>query len=151
MEHIARALFDMRIRLRYSVQDGLVFVLATAVALSGCSSRPADKQPKADLQQWFESRWPGAILVVDYEALHKVRDDETCVIEYRAHARVIKDATGCLHTCCGDVCIDKLVDGFRWIKKSHDAPRAIRKGDLFEMQGKKRYAKTEKGWSCEGP
>ncbi len=132
-----------------SFLPGVVFSLAVAIALLGCSSR-SDRQAKADLQQWFDSRWPGAILVLEYEALNKVRDSGTCVIEYKAKARVIRDAGACVETCCGDVCIDRLVDGFRWIEKKSDIPRSMRKGDLFEMQGRKKYARDEKGWSCEG-
>ncbi len=133
---------------RKSSLAGFVSVLALT-AFFGCTSRQADSQAKADLQQWFENRWPGVIQIVEYEAMNKARDGEDCVIEYRARARVVKDAGACVQTCCGDICIDRLVDGFRWIEKKPDAPRSLRKGDSFEMQGRKKYAKYEKGWSCE--
>ncbi len=136
---------------RLLFRSGVLFALSLAIAAAGCSSRPAERQVRTELQQWFESRWPGVVRIVEYETLTRARDGETCVLEYRAKARVVKDASGCVPTCCGDVCIDRLVDGFRWIEKTHDSPRTIRKGDLFEMRGRKRYEKTEKGWSCDGP
>ncbi len=135
-----------------SLLQGVVLALTVLFALSGSSSKPSDRQAEADLQQWFESRWPGVFLIVDYETLQKMRDnDEACTIEYRAKVRAVKNASGCVQTCCGDVCIDKLVDGFRWITKTPDAPRIIRKGDLFEMRGKKRYVQGEGGRLCENP
>ncbi len=123
--------------------------LAAAVVIVGCSSGPSDGRAKDDLQKWFDNRWPGAVLVLEYEAMNREQGQGTCVIAYKAKAQFIKDTDGCVKTCCGDVCIDRLVAGFRWITKESNDPRVIRKGDLFETMGKNTYTKTGQGWSCE--
>ncbi len=132
-----------------AILSGAVCCVAAAVLLGGCSSSPSDRRAKADLQKWFENRWPRTVLVMEYEAMNKKGDGRTCVIEYKAKGRFIKDTNGCVPTCCGDVCFDKLVGGFRWITKTSDNPHVIRKGDVFEMRGKNTYTKTVRGWSCE--
>jgi hypothetical protein len=126
-----------------------VFPLVVAVLLAGCSSHPSDKQAKADLQKWFDSRWPSTVLIVEYEAVNKERNGRKYVLEYRAKGQFIKDTFGCVPTCCGDVCFDKLVDGMRWITKASDNPHDIRKGDFFETRGKNTYTKTVMGWLRE--
>ncbi len=128
----------------------VVFSVVTAILLMSCSPRLSDRQAKTDLQKTLESRWPGAVLVIDYETVKQEPDGPTCVVEYKAKARFIKDVNGCVQTCCGDICIDKMVQGFRWITKASDNPRVVRKGDLFETRGRKTYSKTEQGRLCEG-
>ncbi len=134
---------------RGSFLPGVICSLVMAALFIGCSSGPSDRQAKDGLQKWFESRWPGAVLVMEHEVMNKARDGRKYVIEYRAKARFIKDAEGCMSTCCGDICIDKRVAGFRWITKASDNPHVIRKGDLFETQGRNAFIKTDEGWSCE--
>ncbi len=134
---------------RRDVLCGAVCCLAVAVLLVGCSSMPSDREAKADLQQWFESRWPRTVLVTDYEAVNKARNGRIYIIEYRAKAKFIKDTYGCVPTCCGDVCFDKLVDGLRWITKASDNPHVIREGDIFETRGRNTYTKTVTGWLRE--
>ncbi len=128
---------------------GAVFSVILVVLLIGCSSRPSDKQAKEDLQKWFENRWPRTVQVIEYEAVSTERNGQKYVLEYRARGQFIKDTEGCVPTCCGDVCFDKLVDGMRWITKASDNPHVIRKGDLFETRGRNTYSKTMTGWSCE--
>ncbi len=134
---------------RKPLLPGVICSLVLAAIFMGCSSGPSDGQAKDGLQKWFESRWPGAVLVMEHEVMNKERDGGKYVIEYRAKAAFIKDTDGCVATCCGDVCIDKRVAGFRWIAKASDNPHVIRKGDLFETRGRNIYTKTEEGWSCE--
>ncbi len=129
----------------------VVFSLMLVIGSIGCSSRPSDKQTRTDLQKWFDRRWPGTIHVVEYEAVSKERRGRKFVLEYQAKGQFIKDTSGCVPTCCGDVCFDKLVDGMRWIVKASDNPHVIRKGDLFATRGRNIYTKTVTGWSCEGP
>ncbi len=129
--------------------SGAIFSMILVVLLIGCSSRPSDKQAKEDLQKWFDSRWPRTVQVIEYEAVSKERNSRKYVLEYHAKAQFIKDTEGCVPTCCGDVCFDKLVDGMRWITKASDNPHVIRKGDLFETRGRNTYSKTMMGWSCE--
>ncbi len=128
---------------------GVIWSLVMAVLCIGCSFGPSDVQVKDELQKWFEGRWPGTILVAEYEVMNKERDGWKYVITYRAKAQFIKDADGCISTCCGDVCLDKLVAGFRWITRTSDNPHVIRKGDLFETQGTDICTKTKVDWSCE--
>ncbi len=129
--------------------SGAVFSAILIVLTIGCSSRPSDKQARADLQKWFDNRWPSTVLVVEYEAVAKERNGRKYVLEYRARGQFIKDTYGCIPTCCGDICFDKLVDGMQWITKASDNPHIIRKGDLFEMRGRNTYTRTVMGWSSE--
>ena len=132
-----------------SLVPRMACLAAIAVLCFGCTSRPSEQQAGVDLQKWFESRWPRTIAVMEYEVMNKKRDGEKYVIEYRAKARFIKDTSGCVLTCCGPVCFDKQVDGFKWITKASDNPHVVRTGDVFETRGKKTYTKTSGGWLCE--
>ncbi len=128
-----------------------VFFIAASVLLLACSSELTDKQTRADLQKWFEGNWPGAILITEYATTNKDLVNGKFVIEYRAKGRFIRDTEGCVLTCCGPVCIDKRVDGLRWLTKASNNPQVIREGDLFETQGRKTYIKTIRGWQREEP
>jgi hypothetical protein len=134
---------------RKSFLRGVICSMVVAVSIIGCSLGPSDRMAKDDLQKWFEGRWPGTVLVIECEVVNKGRDGRKYVIEYRAKAQFIKDTEGCVPTCCGDVCFDKLVAGFRWITKASDNPHVIQKGDLFETRGRSTCTRTGKGWSCE--
>lgn len=123
--------------------------LGISSLLMACSTRPTDRLAKADLQQWFERQWPGTVSVVEYRKTGGEGDDKTYTIYFRAKARFIKDTEGCVPTCCGDVCFDKLINGFRWTSKASDNPHVVKKGDLFEVQGKHTYKKNNKGWTNE--
>ncbi len=127
----------------------VVFLLISGISAVGCSSSPSDARAKADLQHWFNSRWPGTVQVVEYQAVKNTGSGRKIVLEYRARGQFMKDTYGCVQTCCGDVCFDKLVDGMRWISKASDNPHVIRKGDLFETRGRNTYTKTVAGWSRE--
>ncbi len=129
----------------------VVISLILAGSSIGCSSSPSDARAKADLQQWFNSRWPGTVQVVEYQTVKNTGSGLKIVLEYRARGQFMKDTEGCVQTCCGDVCFDKLVDGMRWISKVSDNPHVIRKGDLFETRGRNTYTKTVTGWSRVSP
>jgi len=122
--------------------------MLTALLIS-CSSRPNNRQSRADLQKWFERQWPKTIAVVEYLQTRAEGDEKTYTIYFRARARFIKDTQGCVSTCCGDFCFDKLIRGFHWLAKKSDNPRVVQKGDLFEVEGKHTYKRTEKGWVNE--
>ncbi len=124
--------------------------LVLSVFLTVCSTRPTDRRAKADLQQWFERQWPNSISVKEYRKIKEEGDDKTLTIYFHAQARFIKDTDGCVSTCCGDVCFDKLIDGFHWTKKGSENPRVVKKGDSFEVQGKQTYKKNNKEWTIEG-
>lgn len=124
------------------------FFMITAL-LAGCSSRPTGRQSRADLQKWFERQWPKTVSVVEYLKTRAEGDEKRYTIYFRARARFIKDTEGCVSTCCGDVCFDKLIYGFRWLSKKSDNPHVVQKEDLFEVDGKHTYKKTEKGWVNE--
>ncbi len=124
---------------------------AIAVLFAGCTSGPSDRQARADLQAWFESNWPGAVLVTEYATTNRAAVSGKYEIEYRAKGRFLRDTEGCVLTCCGPVCFDKRVDGLAWIAKASDNPHRIRKGDRFETRGKKTYVKTGAGWRWEEP
>ncbi len=132
-----------------SIFLGVIGSVLMAVLFLGCSLGPSDGQVKDDLQKWFDGRWPGTILVSEYEVMNKERDGWKYLITYRAKAHFIKDADGCIPTCCGDVCLDKQVAGFRWIRKTSDNPHVVQKGDIFETRGTNIYTRTRGGWSCE--
>ena len=116
---------------------------------TGCSSRPTERQSRADLQKWFEHQWPKTIFVVEYLKTRAEGDEKKYTIYFRARVRFIKDTEGCVSTCCGDVCFNKLVNGFRWTSKASGNPHIVQKGDLFEVEGKHTFKKTEKGWVNE--
>ena len=120
-----------------------------AALFTGCLSRPTGRQSRADLQKWFERQWPKTISVVEYVTTRAEGDEKSYTIYFSARARFIKDTEGCVSTCCGDVCFDKLIDGFRWLTKKSDNPYVVQKGDLFEVEGKHTYKKTGKGWVNE--
>jgi hypothetical protein len=124
------------------------FCLLTAL-FAGCSSRPVGGQSRADLQKWFERQWPKTISVVEYLQTRAEGDEKRYTIYFRARARFIKDTEGCVSTCCGDICFDKRIRGFRWLSKKSDNPHVVQKGDLFEVEGMQTYQKTGSGWVNE--
>ena len=87
--------------------------------------------------------------MVEYLQTRAEGDEKIYTIYFKARARFIRDTEGCVSTCCGDVCFDKLIRGFRWLSKKSDNPRVVQKNDLFEVEGKHTYKKTEKGWVNE--
>ena len=129
-------------------QAVLLCCLMTAMAISGCSAGPSDRQARSDLQEWFDVRWPGAVTVEKYETVGRQGDKTTCIITYKARARFLRDMPGCVTTCCGDVCIDRLVDGFAWKTKASGDTRVIVKGDVFETAGRKTCVKSGGKWKC---
>ncbi len=143
-EHKRKTSFQPFMRL-----SGAFCLLAMAVLLGSCSSEPSDRRARADLQKWFENRWSRTVVIMEHEVINKASSNGNYLVEYRAKARFIRDASGCVLTCCGEVCFDKLVDGFKWIEKTSGDPRVIRKGDTFETRGKRTYTKTGGGWQCE--
>ena len=126
---------------------GIFFLL---IALfTACSSKPGNRQSKADLQKWFEHQWPKTMSVVEYTKTSDEGDENRYTIHFKARVKFIKDTQGCVTTCCGEVCLNMLIDGFRWLSKKSDIPRVVQKGDLFEMESKHTYSQTEKGWVNE--
>ena len=124
--------------------------LIFASLFTACSTRPSDNRARADLQKWFDRQWPGTVSIVEYQTIKTEGDDNIYTIYYRSKARFIKDTQGCIATCCGDVCFDKLIDGFHWVSKASGNPHVVKKGDLFEVEGKHTYKKIGKGWAREG-
>jgi len=124
----------------------LMFILAI---LTGCAYKPSTQQARSDLQKWFDSRWPNAISIVEYHATKEESNDKKYTIYYRAKAKYRKNAAGCVRTCCGEICIDRVINGFRWLSKASHDPNVIQKGDMFEMNGRAVFNKTEKGWIGE--
>ena len=129
--------------------SALMSLLIISALFIACSTKPSERRSKADLQESFEIKWPGLISIVEYQKIRGEGNDKSYAIYYRAQARFIKDTQGCVQTCCGDVCFDKLINGFRWVSKASDNPHVVHKGDLFEVQGKRTYKKTDKGWTRE--
>lgn len=137
----------MRTR-KYLFLAVISFLLVPAF-LMACSTRPSERRAKADLQRWFDGRWPGTISVVAYQKTREEGDDKTYAIDFLAKARFIKDTQGCVQTCCGDVCFEKRITGFRWTSKASEDPHVVKKGDLFEVQGKHTYKKNNNKWTNE--
>ena len=132
----------------------IIFVILSALLLSalfiGCADHPSELNTRADLQKWIEYRWPGELAIVEYANTGVAGNDGKYTVTYRAKARFLQDAQGCMTTCCGNMGIDKLFRGhFRWELKSSPDPHVIRKGDLFVLEGDKTYRKTEAGWTSE--
>ncbi len=113
--------------------------------LTACSTRPTDRQAKADLQQWFERQWPGTVSVVEYRNTRGEGDDKTYTTYSQAKARFIKDTEGCVPTCCGDVCFDKLINGFRWTSKASDTLMLLKKEICLKCRGNRHTKKIIKG------
>ncbi len=134
---------------RYHISMVKIVLMLILALLMGCAYKPSAKQAKSDLQEWLDSRWPDTISIVEYHTTKGEGNDKTYTIYYRAKAKYRKDAAGCVRTCCGEVCIDKLINGFRWLSKTSQDPKAIHKGDMFEMNGRDVFNKTEKGWVGE--
>lgn len=117
------------------------------VLSSGCSDIPSEQRARADLETWLAARWPGELEVKDYANTGGAVEDGNFTVSYRVRARFVKDTRGCVTTCCGDVCIDKLFQGnFRWEFKSSPDPQIVRKGDVFVVEGEDTYRRTEHGW-----
>ena len=124
------------------------FLLILAI-LIGCTNKPSTRQSKFDLQKWFDSRWPNTLSIVEYHKTKEEGDDKRYTIYYQAKVKFGKDTTGCERTCCGEMCFDKLINGFRWLLKTSKDPNVIRTGDMFEMSGRDIFNKTEKVWLSE--
>lgn len=127
----------------------MLMCMAVCSVLAGCSAGPSERQVKADLQKWFDARWPSAVSVVTCRTTVGEGDDTRITFSYEATARFRKDAEGCVFTCCGEICFDKQIEGFRWLSKASDNRHVIRTGDAFEMRGTYSYKKSEHGWICE--
>jgi hypothetical protein len=127
----------------------VISFLVIPAILMGCSAKPSDKKARSDLQKWFDSRWPSAVSVVEYQKTSEEEDGKRYTMYYQAKARFIKDTAGCRLTCCGETCFEIFFNGFHWISKASHDPNVIKKGDLFEMQGRATYKKTVKGWISE--
>ncbi len=124
----------------------ILCLLAVPALLAGCSGMPTEGRARSDLQKWFDYRWPGTIAVEEYRTTKAEGDGSGCVIYYRAKARFLKDTEGCVSTCCGDVCFDRLISGFRWLAKKADNPHIVQRGDLFEVEWRHTYRKAWHGW-----
>ncbi len=131
----------------------LIILISSCLLLTlfiGCSNHPTEKWARADLQNWLKNRWPGEVAIVEFANTGVAGDDGKYTVRYRAKARFLQNEQGCMTTCCGDVCIDKLFHGkFRWEIKASPDPRVIRKGDMFLIDGEITYRKTEFGWARE--
>jgi hypothetical protein len=127
----------------------IIILLFISNVVTGCSTKPTNKQAKYDLQKWFETRWPNTLSIIEYEKTKEEGDDKKHTIYYQAKVQFIKDTAGCERTCCGEICFDRLINEFRWVSKKSNDPNIIRKGDLFEMHGRDTFSKTEKGWITE--
>jgi len=131
---------------RGNLLSAVLNITVISAFVCGCSSRPSERQTLSDLQKWFESRWPNTLSVVEYRQLSEEVDNGKYIVNYKAKVIFLKDTEGCVSTCCGDVCFDKRIEGFRWITKESQNPHIIRKGDLFEVEGRNAYHKNVKGW-----
>ena len=134
---------------RYHLSMMTVMLMFILAVLAGCAYEPSAKQARSDLQEWLDNRWPDTIAIVEYHTTKEEGNDKTYTIYYRAKAKYRKDAAGCVRTCCGEVCIDRLISGFRWLSKTSPDPKVIQKGDMFEMNGRAVFNKSERGWIGE--
>ncbi len=126
-------------------------VLFLSAILFACSPKPTARDSKADLQSWFEHQWPDTMSVVEYARTQTDGEGTKYTVHFKARVKFVKDTVACVSTCCGEVCLDRLIPGFHWLSKRSDIPRVVQKGDLFEMEGKYTYTRTDKGWVNTSP